>query len=275
MIRIQRGPEPAKLGPVRTTELTKLGQLGRPPTSKEITGYAIVGEELWRAQHRKCCYCEMIIKKKFHDVEHYRPKASANCAPGCQRQYGYWWLAWTWDNLLFACPSCNRSEKNDAFPLAHNSPTLADHAQPPDQEQPLLLNPGDTINPVEHIVFVYEAGKGKGKTRNWRANPRNGSPLGVFSIDVYGLNTDELLELRNSYYENTISRRIEKLRDALRRQTVAVIEEQFEEALHLLLASQPWVALSYDALRSAIPDAQLHSAIGKQWPPPNAIPLIP
>ena len=275
MIRIQRGTEPAKLSATRVTELAKISQLGRAPTSKEITGYAIVGDELWRTQYRKCCYCEMIIKKKFHDVEHYRPKASADCGPGCQRQYGYWWLAWTWENLLFACPNCNRSEKNDRFPLAHGSCTLQDHQTPHGQEKPLLLNPADSINPIEHIAFVYEAGKGKGKTRHWRATPRNGSQLGLFSIDVFGLNTDELFELRDSYYEATIAHRIKKLRAALTSDIQSAIEEQFEEALHLLLASQPWVALCYDALRSAIPDAELSKALGRAWPTPNEIPLLP
>lgn len=271
MILIERGTEPDKLKTRRSAELAKLMALGRTPTKDDIEGYAIVGEELWRAQHRKCCYCEMIIKKKFHDVEHYRPKASANCAPGCTRAYGYWWLAWTWENLLFACPCCNRSEKNDLFPLEAGSIPLNDHQAPPGQEKPLLLNPADSINPVEHIEFVYCA-ESKGQPKHWRATARNGSQLGHFSQTTFGLNTDELLELRDDYYDKTIKHRIDELQKALASKKKNAIKQQFDEALRLLKAAQPFVALSYDAMRQAIPDSELQAAIGKSWPQPAAVP---
>lgn len=41
----------------------------------------------------KCAYCEQ-GGEQFH-VEHYRPKAA------------YFWLAYSWDNLLYVCPNCN------------------------------------------------------------------------------------------------------------------------------------------------------------------------
>lgn len=43
--------------------------------------------------HDKCAFCEMQIEQ-LH-VEHYRPKSV------------YYWLAFSWDNLLLACSTCN------------------------------------------------------------------------------------------------------------------------------------------------------------------------
>jgi len=42
----------------------------------------------------KCAFCEQKVEQ--YNVEHYRPK------------YTYYWLAYSWDNLLLACPTCNQ-----------------------------------------------------------------------------------------------------------------------------------------------------------------------
>jgi len=41
----------------------------------------------------KCAFCEQ--KEELTHVEHYRPKDT------------YYWLAFSWDNLLMSCPTCN------------------------------------------------------------------------------------------------------------------------------------------------------------------------
>lgn len=41
----------------------------------------------------KCAYCEQ--KMERYNIEHYRPKKI------------YYWLAFSWDNLIMACPTCN------------------------------------------------------------------------------------------------------------------------------------------------------------------------
>ncbi|MFN8395328.1 MAG: HNH endonuclease [Bacteroidia bacterium] len=50
--------------------------------------------------HGKCAYCEQRVEG--WQVEHYRPKSV------------YYWLAFSWDNLLAACPACN-TNKLDKF----------------------------------------------------------------------------------------------------------------------------------------------------------------
>jgi uncharacterized protein (TIGR02646 family) len=49
--------------------------------------------------HHTCCYCEQ--STEAYHVEHYRPKNL------------YWWLAYSWDNLLLVCFDCNIAKSNN------------------------------------------------------------------------------------------------------------------------------------------------------------------
>lgn len=86
----------------------------------------------------KCAYCEAKVEQGH--VEHYRPK------------FSYYWLAYSWDNLLYCCPTCNQF-KGSHFGI---SGTMPDPPKPTDdlsdinvwssqiydgQEKPKLLNP--------------------------------------------------------------------------------------------------------------------------------------
>ena len=54
----------------------------------------------------KCAYCESPTDTVAHgDVEHYRPKSK------------YWWLAYCYENYLYACQICNQVYKGDEFPV--------------------------------------------------------------------------------------------------------------------------------------------------------------
>jgi uncharacterized protein (TIGR02646 family) len=54
----------------------------------------------------KCAYCEASTETVAHgDVEHFRPKSK------------YWWLAYCYDNYLYACQICNQTYKGDKFPI--------------------------------------------------------------------------------------------------------------------------------------------------------------
>ena len=46
----------------------------------------------------KCAFCEQRVEQAH--IEHYRPKST------------YFWLAYSWDNLLLACPDCNQAKSN-------------------------------------------------------------------------------------------------------------------------------------------------------------------
>ena len=54
----------------------------------------------------KCAYCESPTDTVAHgDVEHFRPKSK------------YWWLAYCYDNYVYACQICNQVHKGDKFPI--------------------------------------------------------------------------------------------------------------------------------------------------------------
>lgn len=110
------------------------------PTSKEEVRDAIykaedVREQLVADQYNKCAYCECIVTKQYNDVDHFRPKDK------------YYWLGHKWDNLLYSCDLCNRTYKNNHFPLVDES-TRGNLAK----EIPLIINPS-IEEPLEHICY--------------------------------------------------------------------------------------------------------------------------
>jgi uncharacterized protein (TIGR02646 family) len=265
MIPVVRGKEPPILRKTRQRELARLRQLSTI-TAHDIDGYRDVSASLWRAQHRKCCYCEAIIPKHYNDVEHYRPKARAVRTPGCLETHGYWWLAFTWHNLLFACPACNRSAKNDWFPLEHGSVALLPEQRPGQREKPLLLDPAsNTINPMEHIVHVLRG------TR-WHPEPRNGSQLGLWTIKVCDLDRDELHELREKHITDIVIEKVEAFQFYLANQQGSlVLNKEFRRMCALFAPEQAHAALSYDVLRHYLPDDLLLASIGQTWPTPAQV----
>jgi uncharacterized protein (TIGR02646 family) len=272
MIRIMRSPEPANLAAIRATKLSAIRALGRDPTSNEIEGYRVVAEELWRSQHHKCCYCETRIPQGYNDVEHYRPKAAADRRPGCASTHGYWWLAFSWENLLFACPDCNRSHKNSKFPLNYGCQPLMPEDLPPGSESPLLIDPSSAVNPVEHIEFVYR-GIAPGATRTWWARPRNGSILGNETIEVCGLNRSDLREIREDHYSSVVLPHSRAIEQAMASKDINRLQDEFYRALDQLKSRCIHVGLTYDAFQHTIPNATLQSRLGVTWPEANLIPM--
>ena len=254
-------------------ELPKLRKIARRRalTSADITGYKIVGEPLWRAQHFKCCYCEHKIKERYNDVEHYRPKGRANREPGCTEIHGYWWLAFTWTNLLLSCPSCNRSRKGDLFPLRLRDTALQREEAPPGGERPYLLDPGAQINPVAHIQFQCRQLHG---TTQWFARPRNRSVRGTWTIYVCGLNDANLVELRTSHVERCVQPHADALNEAVSAPISASnrprVQREFARARGMLDPRSEYVALTYDALRHLVPDATL-ARWKLSWPDPRDV----
>lgn len=245
--------------------------MGREPTSNDIDGYKVVAEELWNSQHFKCCYCESKIPKGFNDVEHYRPKGEAHRNPGSSLVHGYWWLAFTWENLLFACPGCNRSGKNSRFPIASKSTPLLAELNPPGKEKPLLLDPASALNPVEHIEFVNLAAGGAGTPTHWWARPRNGSVYGNTTIDICKLNRLELRELRNDYVCNILTPHAQALNAALHEGNTRRIKEEYDRAKALITCKHSFVCLAFDVLRSLVSDARLRAFNTEGWPAPNEV----
>ena len=156
-----------------------------------LYGHHTVKVVLRDAQHRKCCYCEgRFDANAAADIEHYRPKGAARQDDNSPTlRPGYYWLAYSWENLYWCCQVCNRSHKKDFFPLANPARRARSHRDNVAQEQPLLLDPGATDNPRTHIEFRQERAIGL-------------TEAGSKTIQVVGLNRPALMEDRRSHLRN-------------------------------------------------------------------------
>jgi hypothetical protein len=251
MIRIERSHEPTELGPVRETGLSLARAALRSGARPELSGYDIAKPTLAERQYYKCCYCEKVEEQpKYRDVEHYRPKSQ------------YWWLTWTWDNLLFACVDCNREHKRGRFPLAQGSVPLAAEQLPPGGEQPLVLDPADRgSDPTAEIEFRSERVQ---RRERWR--PYGLTERGRTTIDVCGLDRPSLLTLYTEHVAHHVRPRISDLLAAHRESDVPGVVRAWRS---LLAPARPFRALSYDALRTLVPAdvcARYHLALLRPVP---------
>jgi hypothetical protein len=220
----------------------------------------------------KCAYCQVEFTRSFAAAEHFRPKGQVQILdlngdpvdvflPEAPKGHpGYFWLAYSWENLVPACTSCNSGEgKNAIFPVdrrhcvlpvkmpakpddadqaAYESRTQPGHyyLRPPEideLERPLLLNPMFD-NPREYIRF-------KPKGFIYSEYQR-----GKESIKIYRLDEDKLRGrrqtqeefLRRKYYGARCEAETPEERDqAIRRVLAPFIEgraEYSEAALQVL-----------------------------------------
>lgn len=153
MIKIDSSSEPDFLSSDRV--INALGRI-RDRESHTIEK----AEELWQddnvtdvlydSHHGKCCYCERKLdRKRFMDVEHYRPKGKVEDVDG---HAGYWWLAYKWDNLLWSCKTCNQKYKGIIFTLLPGTPRANHEDSDLNLEGPCLINP-KLENPSHFLSF--------------------------------------------------------------------------------------------------------------------------
>jgi hypothetical protein len=164
---------------------------------------------------------------------------------------------------MYACPACNRSAKNDSFPLDLNSIGAVEEDRMFATEQPMLLNPY-TSNFVEHIKHVKVAISAR--EVQWRCFPRNSSQHGRTTIEVLKLNRNELLELRNRHYENHVAAHIEASVDAIKTNDAATLIKERDLLISKTKPKQPLSAFTFDIITQLIPDPDLKRISGKSWP---------
>jgi len=83
--------------------------------AKNLYKVGSVQKKLNKLYHLKCGYCEKTLLDTPKHIEHYRPKKT------------YYWLAYSWDNLLLSCGECN-SAKGDRFEVFNKKVLYADEA---------------------------------------------------------------------------------------------------------------------------------------------------
>ncbi|NJO69696.1 MAG: hypothetical protein HC830_10780 [Bacteroidetes bacterium] len=175
--------------------------------------------QLKKESKGKCAYCEANTQVVAHgDVEHYRPKSI------------YWWLAYTYDNYLYACQICNQTYKSDNFPIGGNrlsgpaiestttdgdidllagsiSPdplaitsnyTLQRFLQEHKKEKPFLINPYFD-DPEKY--FAYEADDILKEVKVVPAKPATALHVKA-AEDFYGINRIELKNIRYKVFRS-------------------------------------------------------------------------
>lgn len=133
----------------------KAKQEGPAHAVNDLYKHVEVKKALEKLFHDKCAYCEgKPTSQGPWDVEHYRPKGRVK---ENSVHPGYYWLAYTWDNLLPSCTFCNQRRtdqptwdepiagppagKLDQFPLLDEQERAMDPDCDLDKEKPLLLSP--------------------------------------------------------------------------------------------------------------------------------------
>jgi len=60
----------------------------------------------------KCVYCEKKDDTGKFNVDHYRPKRNIKDKNDKDTIGGYYWLCYSWDNLVYTCETCNSNKAN-------------------------------------------------------------------------------------------------------------------------------------------------------------------
>lgn len=189
MIAIHKGTAPptlVRVGELHAKELCdaydadpEIYRAGKEmPVRASIYTSDAVKAELEACHHGKCCYCETDFRRPYaySEVEHWRPKSSSRQAlDGKRMRPGYYWLAYSWDNLLLSCSFCNKI-KNDLFPLDEPAARARNHGMRIEDESPSIIKPDADNDPRAHISFHMEV-------------PVGITPLGRKTIEVLGLDS--------------------------------------------------------------------------------------
>jgi hypothetical protein len=151
--------------------------------------------------HHKCAYCEQFCKA---EIEHYRPKKGVTEDIA---HAGYYWLCYSWSNLVPSCRYCNtEGGKGNKFPIINKNkrvkePTINSakldkdrceaHKTPLIDEEPYLLHPEIDKNPESFLAFKINDDKTGVEIFGIDANNR-----GKTTIEICNLNRTDLLMKR-------------------------------------------------------------------------------
>ena len=275
MIRVQRTGEPQALIHARTTRLPDAVAAyeahGAPSRvlSELLTGYntRAIKLTLFVDQHKKCAWCERQRDFSSSAVEHVRPKDSAwRHLPGEPRQVDaghYWWLTWTWTNLVFACPRCNdRGHKANYFPLAANTSSIPTPLRPlpsplppalfdVSAEHPLLLDPAADVF-LDHVRWVPS---NTGQARNlWIWSPHPLTERGRATIRI--LKLDELADELQLHLVDHVLQGVTDVEQHMRGGRTRQAQDRWRAVLRLLEPDRSFTAATWCALTVWMDDAR-------------------
>jgi hypothetical protein len=195
------------------TAIREMIQRGERPKSTDFADkWSDFKHLLAEAQHDRCGYCDRkVLGGDDGTVDHFRPKAEIDelfddpKTWGTQKAHsasvrdratqpvhalGYHWLAYAWNNYVFACSCCNEKWKRAIFPVATHPRCCP--PRPRGYEEPLLLNCYRDLRPSEHLEFKADG----------TVEPLHGSPYGYETFRTVGLYRDPLCDERRHVAED-------------------------------------------------------------------------
>lgn len=275
MIRVRRTTEPVALARARTSRLPLASQIystyGAPSSrlADVLTGddVAELKRTLFKDQRKKCAWCERRRDFSSSPIEHYRPKNGAwRNEPGESRRASpahYWWLTWTWENLLFACARCNDAgHKANYFPLLADTPEMSSPSSPflasiPTEifdvsaERPALLDP--TVD-----AFLDHARWTPTNTQHaralWTWSPTHLTERGRLTIKI--LKLDELTDEVSAHLVRHVLRGVKDVELHLRGRRTRQAAERWASVLAMLAPEENFTAATWCALQHWMPEPQ-------------------
>lgn len=276
MIRIARPAEPTELRVARHRRLAHAALCVEEGAPVVFKGYDCARDPLYAAQGRKCAYCERQQGLEGQPVEHFRPKNGTE--DGGPRHY--YWLAWTWENLLFACTTCNsQAVKGNKFPLALGAiplpePSISEvlagdgPAFQLEAEAAVLLDPARE-DPMDHIAWRPENPEAPPDAMRWR--PMFKSNRGEQTIAVFHMRGGLADHVGNHIHRN-VWPGVMRLHAGITADDRTRVRSEWRGLLQILFSElQPYQAASYDALTFWLP-AALRSHWGLDLPRPGREP---
>lgn len=177
-------PTPPKTTNKRRLELIAVGEYKNEEVYNSRYKQLDTQMALRSIYRNKCAFCEKKVEQSH--VEHYRPKSK------------YWWLTYSWDNLLLACSICN-SHKGDEFKILgtkasftntpDNLKTIHSRSSDYDEvERPKMINP-EVTDPEGKIQF------------HTNGNIESNDPRFKYTIETCKVDRDFLNDERRKIYD--------------------------------------------------------------------------
>lgn len=273
MIRIARPAEPSELRVARHRRLAHAALAVAEGTAIPFKDYDCARDPLYAAQGRKCAYCERQQGLEGQPVEHFRPK---NGVEGDGPRH-YYWLAWTWENLLFACTTCNsQAVKGNKFPLAPGGVPLPEPSFSQvlagdgpafriETEAAVLLDPSRE-DPMDHIAWRPENPDAAPDAMRWR--PMFKSPRGEQTIAILHMRGG-LADHVSNHIQRNVWPGVARLHAGIETDDPTRVRTEWQHLLQVLFSElQPYQAASHDALTFWLP-AQLRGRWCLELPRPG------
>ena len=189
----------------------------------------------------------------------------------------YWWLTWTWENLLFACARCNdQGHKGNYFPLksaACSTPPRTPGQTPPHDwglasESPHLIDPA-TEDPLRLLRWKPVDASLPRSRWTWEISSR--SEKGRKTIKTLGLR--ELAEDVAMHLSTSVLPSVEEIERELLAGRLQEARARWAELLARVLAPETSLSFaSWCALRRWMPLAErTHHGLAR-LPRPGAFP---